>query len=126
MVEQMKPSGIDWIGDIPTSWHLKRVKYVIEDIKDGTHSTFGRVDSGEVLLSAKNVFDDGLHISENESEITHEDYLQIVSNGFPKKNDVLLCCVGTVGRCCVYQLDKPLAFQRSVSFESNNGTSLSF
>ena len=116
MVEQMKPSGIDWIGDIPTSWHLKRVKYVIEDIKDGTHSTFGRVDSGEVLLSAKNVFDDGLHISENESEITHEDYLQIVSNGFPKKNDVLLCCVGTVGRCCVYQLDKPLAFQRSVSF----------
>ena len=116
MVEQMKPSGIDWIGDIPQSWSLKRIKYVIEDIKDGTHGTFGRVDSGEPLLSAKNVFDDGLHISENESEISYEDYLQITSNGFPRKNDVLLCCVGTVGRCCVYIFDKPLAFQRSVSF----------
>ena len=27
MVEQMKPSGIDWIGDIPQSWKLKRYKY---------------------------------------------------------------------------------------------------
>lgn len=116
MTEQMKPSGIDWIGDIPQSWSLKRVKYVTEDIKDGTHGTYGRVDSGEMLLSAKNVFDDGLHISENESEISYEDYLEITSNGFPRKNDVLLCCVGTVGRCCVYTFDKPLAFQRSVSF----------
>ena len=28
MVEQMKPSGIDWIGDIPQSWKLKRIKYL--------------------------------------------------------------------------------------------------
>ena len=28
MTEQMKPSGIAWIGDIPESWNTKRVKYV--------------------------------------------------------------------------------------------------
>lgn len=28
MTEQMKPSGIDWIGDIPQSWKLKRIKYL--------------------------------------------------------------------------------------------------
>ena len=116
MAEQMKPSGIDWIGDIPRNWNTKKVKYVISDIKDGTHGTFDRVESGELLLSAKNVFDDGIRIGDNESEISISDYKSIVSNGFPKRNDVLLCCVGTIGRCCVYEYDKSIAFQRSVAF----------
>lgn len=116
MAEQMKPSGIDWIGNIPSDWNAKKVKYVISDIKDGTHGTFDRVESGELLLSAKNVFDDGIRIGENESEILILDYKSIISNGFPKKNDVLLCCVGTIGRCCVYEYDQSIAFQRSVAF----------
>lgn len=116
MAEQMKPSGIDWIGNIPLNWNAKKVKYVISDIKDGTHGTFDRVESGELLLSAKNVFDDGIRIGENESEISIPDYKSIISNGFPKRNDVLLCCVGTIGRCCVYEYDQSIAFQRSVAF----------
>lgn len=28
MIEQMKYSGIDWIGDIPSSWNIKRIKYL--------------------------------------------------------------------------------------------------
>ena len=116
MTEQIKPSGIDWIGNIPLNWNAKKIKYVISDIKDGTHGTFDRVDSGELLLSAKNVFDDGMRIGENESEISIADYKSIVSNGFPKRNDVLLCCVGTIGRCCVYEYDQSMAFQRSVAF----------
>lgn len=28
MIEQMKPSGIDWIKDIPISWHTNKVKYL--------------------------------------------------------------------------------------------------
>ncbi|MCQ4948626.1 restriction endonuclease subunit S [Bittarella massiliensis (ex Durand et al. 2017)] len=116
MKEQMKSSGIDWIGNIPLDWNAKKVKYVISDIKDGTHGTFDRVESGELLLSAKNVFDDGIRIGENESEISILDYKSIISNGFPKRNDVLLCCVGTIGRCCVYEYDQSIAFQRSVAF----------
>ena len=112
----MKDSGIEWIGSVPEHWNVKRVKYVIDSIKDGTHGTFDRVDTGEYLLSAKNVFDDGIRIGENESEISVTDYKSIVANGYPQKSDVLLCCVGTVGRCCVYEFDKPYAFQRSVSF----------
>lgn len=112
----MKDSGIEWIGTIPKHWHIKRIKYVIESIKDGTHATFDRIDSGEYLLSAKNVFDDGIKIGQNESEISVKDYKSIVANGYPRKSDVLLCCVGTVGRCSVYEFDKPYAFQRSVSF----------
>ena len=112
----MKDSGIEWIGKIPEDWSVKRVKYVIDDIKDGTHGTYERIESGKLLLSAKNVFDDGIRIGQNESEISEVDYKSIVSNGFPQRNDVLLCCVGTVGRTCVYEFDVSYAFQRSVAF----------
>ena len=32
MTEQMKSSGIDWIGDIPESWSIKRIKYCTDII----------------------------------------------------------------------------------------------
>lgn len=112
----MKDSGIDWIGKIPEHWSIKRIKNVVKGLTDGTHGTFERVDNGKLLLSAKNVFENGVIIGENESEISENDHKSIVSNGFPKKGDVLLCCVGTVGRCTVYDFDESIAFQRSVIF----------
>lgn len=105
-----------YIKQKPLDWKIKRIKHIILGIKDGTHGTFERLDAGEMLLSAKNIFYDGIHIGNNESLISEEDYKTIVSNGFPEKGDVLLCCVGTVGRCCVFNEEKPIAFQRSVIF----------
>lgn len=32
----LKPSGIDWIGDIPTAWSIIPLKYMIHSIKSGT------------------------------------------------------------------------------------------
>ena len=89
----------------------------IKKVKDGTHSSFNRVNgSGYYLLSAKNVFDDNLVITDSESEISKKDFLSIVKCGFPKKNDVLFTTVGSIGRTLVYKEDRPNAFQRSVFF----------
>ena len=88
----------------------------ISDIKDGTHGTFQIVDRGYPLLSAKNVYNNHLDIAENESLISTEDYYSIIANGFPRKGDILLSCVGTIGRCCIYSGMPKVAFQRSVAF----------
>lgn len=85
-------------------------------IKDGTHGTYNRVDNGVYLLSAKNIFNNHMEVTDNESMISFEDYSSIVSNGFPKENDILLSCVGTIGRCCIYTGTPRAAFQRSVAF----------
>lgn len=85
-------------------------------IKDGTHGTYTRIAEGRPLLSAKNVFPDGIHISDDESLISQNDHANIVSSGFPAKGDILVTCVGTIGRAFVYDLDYPMAFQRSVAF----------
>lgn len=30
MAREMKDSGIEWIGEIPREWEIKRIKYVAE------------------------------------------------------------------------------------------------
>ena len=87
----------------------------VAQIRDGTHGTFERKREGVLLLSAKNVFNGHL-VLEDESYISEADYLKIVENGFPTKGDILLSCVGTIGRCCIYTGKPQAAFQRSVAF----------
>lgn len=33
---KMKDSGIDWLGDIPAHWEVKKLKYIFESIQTGT------------------------------------------------------------------------------------------
>ena len=115
-----KPSGVEWIGDIPEKWKTMKLKHVLSDYQDGTHASYKRVLSDYPLLSAKNVFEEGIKITDEESTISESDFKSIVSNGFPKQGDIAICCVGTIGRCCLYTLSEPQAFQRSVTFLRTN------
>lgn len=114
--EQYKDSGVAWLGEVPSHWETIQFRRVVKNIKDGTHGTHARESSNYPLLSAKNVFNNGLYISDNESCVSEDDFKLITSNGFPKKNDLLITCVGSVGRCCLYPFNEPMAFQRSVAF----------
>lgn len=112
-----KDSGYEFIGKIPLDYETAKISMLSTGMTDGTHGTFERLDEGRILLSSKNVREDGIEIGNNESYISEEDYKSIVASGFPKKNDVLLCCIGaSIGRCTLYPFAEPEAFQRSVIF----------
>lgn len=114
---KMKNSGVEWIGDIPEEWEVIKIQYLNQGLTDGTHGTYNRVDNGRLLLSSKNVREKDLLITDSESQISEEDYQSIISNGFPKKGDLLMCCIGaSIGRCIIYKYDEKYAFQRSVIF----------
>ena len=118
--DEYKDSGVAWIGDVPKHWEVLHLKHSLDGLQDGTHETYASVDVGKVLLSAKNVTEHGLIIGESERTISDIDYKEIVSNGFPQQGDILLCCVGTLGRCCIFENPFPIAFQRSVTFLGTN------
>ena len=96
------------------------MKFILAGIKDGTHGSYMRINDGELLLSSKNLSENGVTISDNESMISEDDYLSIISNGFPQKGDILFCSVGNVGKTCLYDFEKSYAFQRSVTFLRTN------
>ena len=114
---KMKDSGVEWIGDIPEHWKYSKLRYYIIGIKDGTHGTHENDEDGEILLSGKNVLNDFLSITDNERKIKKEEHKKIISNGYPKRGDVLVVSIGhTLGKVCQYDLDYPISFQRSVCF----------
>lgn len=117
----MKDSGIEWLGEIPKHWNISKLRYYLDGIKDGTHGTHVSTIEGKLLLSGKNIKNGKLVINENERKISLEDHQKITANGFPKKGDLLINVVGTIGQSCIYELDTPISFQRSVCFlRANN------
>lgn len=117
----MKDSGVEWLGQVPEHWNISKLKYYLDGIKDGTHGTHVSTTEGELLLSGKNIKNGKLVINDNERKISLEDHQKITANGFPKKGDLLINVVGTIGQSCIYELDTPISFQRSVCFlRANN------
>ena len=94
-------------------------KYTLNElcsfIRDGSHATHKDIDSKYYLLSAKNVINGSLELSEDERTISLKDYQTIYSKYNLSKGDVLLTIVGTLGRCCIIDNPSHIAFQRSVA-----------
>jgi len=84
-------------------------------IKDGTHGTHARVESGVPFLSAKNVNNGRLVWNDNDDQISYQEFLAITSVFAPRCGDLLLTIVGTIGRSALFD-GSEVAFQRSVAF----------
>lgn len=113
------------LGKIPTDWEVKKIGEFCS-VKDGTHGTYARHDKGCLLLSAKNILDNCLLITNDESFVSEKDYAEITANGYPQKGDILVSCVGSIGRCCILETDERIAFQRSVAFVRNRSANTRF
>ena len=91
------------------------LRRVTVSIKDGTHGTHERVADGVPLLSAKNVVDGRIVMSDAESLIAEPDFRAIHRTGYLRPGDVLLTIVGSIGRVAIFDMTEPVAFQRSVA-----------
>lgn len=92
-----------------------QLRRVTTGLNDGTHGTFERVVSGVPLLSAKNIVGGRVSLGNDESQISHNDFVLIHQTGYLRRGDVLLTIVGSIGRTAIFDLDEPVAFQRSVA-----------
>ena len=51
---KLKPSGVEWLGDVPEGWEVKRLKSVCLDIVDCKNRTPEQVDDGEFTVVRTN------------------------------------------------------------------------
>lgn len=81
-------SGVEWLGDIPANWEVKRMKYLGEAIIGLTYSPTEMVDKGEgtLVLRSSNV---------QNGKITYDDCVyvttEIPNKKRTKKGDILIC-----------------------------------
>ncbi|WP_212880444.1 restriction endonuclease subunit S [Tetragenococcus halophilus] len=85
-------------------------------LKDGTHGTHKNVENGPHLLSAKNIKNGKIKVTEDDRKISQEEYEQIHKNFQLKAGDILLTIVGSIGEAAVLQDPTGITFQRSVAY----------
>lgn len=117
----MKDSGIEWIGEIPEHWEVKRLKFLTE-IKDGTHDTPDYVDEGKntyPLITSKYIdyenktinFPDAKHISS-------EDFIAIYKRSNVEKGDIIMPMIGTIGNPVIIDTTNKFAIKNVALFKT--------
>ncbi|MDN6182051.1 MAG: restriction endonuclease subunit S, partial [Staphylococcus equorum] len=100
---------------IPT-WKQRKLGESLSILKDGTHGTHKNVENGPHLLSAKNIKNGKIKVTEDDRKISQKEYEQIHKNFQLKSGDILLTIVGSIGEAAVLQDPTGITFQRSVAY----------
>lgn len=104
----MKDSGIDWIGNIPKNWEVKKIKYIIQNNSDGikvgpfgsslTDAVVGNEDGEYKIYGQANLIRRDFNYGDN--FVTEKSYKQL-KNYEVLPNDICVSMMGTIGKCCV-------------------------
>lgn len=96
-------------------WQVVTLGDVCSKITDGSHNPPEKQDSGALMLSSQNIFDNKLNL-DNPRFIRQVDFDRENKRTDVSSGDVLLTVVGTIGRCLVVNDQMPkFALQRSVA-----------
>jgi type I restriction enzyme S subunit len=85
---------------IPEDWKISPLQEIADKITDGEHLTPKRSKSGFYLLSARNIRNGKLDVSDVDY-VELEEYNRIKNRCNPETGDVLISCSGTIGRVSI-------------------------
>lgn len=112
----LKDSGVEWIGEIPEGWEVKKIKHVTNKIGSGVTPSGGGttyLEEGIPLLRSQNIFFDSIEL-DGVAFISNKVH-QSMSNSQVFKGDVLLNITGgSIGRCYFVNIDIPLNVNQHV------------
>lgn len=102
--DKYKPSGIDWIGEVPEHWKLRRIRHLVKEDKDSIKiGPFGSSLTGKVIAHGDykvygqwNIIDKDFEAGQN--TVTEGTFNDLVSYQIVEK-DILISMMGTVGKC---------------------------
>ena len=104
---KMKDSGIEWIGEIPEGWEMRKLKYILKsekyNIKTGPFGTQLKGndlrEEGDVpVYNQRNVIDNQFH---SPSVFVTLDKANELAGFHTKTNDVLITSRGTIGKAAI-------------------------
>ena len=87
------------LGRIPVEWEVKTINDISIKITDGDHHTPKRSIDGIFLLSARNVLNGSIDLSDVDYVPEYE-YQRMIRRCYPESGDILISCSGTIGRVC--------------------------
>lgn len=93
----MKPSGIEWIGDIPDDWKVRRLKAISKLQTGNTPSTNNKNNYAETGFPWLKPDDLCGTIKESQAKVFLSPAGKLETRILPA-NSILLCCIGSIGK----------------------------
>lgn len=106
-------------GKLPKGWKWVDLGGLAEKVTDGEHTTPKRSAEGVLLLSARNIQNGYLNLS-NVDYVPEEEYQRIKKRCNPEYGDVLISCSGSIGRICAVPSNLCFTLVRSVALVKLN------
>ncbi len=100
--------------ELPEGWAWLRVCNLADKVTDGEHITPKRTEAGFYLLSARNIQNGHLDLTDVDY-VSTEEYDRIRKRCDPEEGDILISCSGSVGRVCRVPDDINFVMVRSVA-----------
>ncbi len=117
---KLKPSGVEWLGDVPEHWDIKPMKYVASVITGYAFSSDDFVDDGIPLVRIGDIKKDG-NVDLSNAKHLPDEFGQIYKKVMIHGGDIVMAMTGaTIGKAGRYESDKPaLLNQRVCIFRAN-------
>lgn len=93
----LKPSGIEWIGDIPGDWEVRRLKAISKLQTGNTPSTNNKNNYAETGFPWLKPDDLCGTIKESQAKVFLSPAGKLETRILPA-NSILLCCIGSIGK----------------------------
>lgn len=97
----MKPSGINWLGDIPITWELRRAKSLCSAIIDCKNRTPEFVHGGRFTVVRTTNVRDGEYIPNGSYPTDERNYRIWTHRGPPRVGDVFFTREAPAGEACL-------------------------
>ena len=103
--------------ELPQGWAYATMSDICTKIVDGDHNPpiAQKAESEYIMISSKNVVNDSIIHLDDVRHLSRADFELSNARTQVSKGDVLFTSVASLGRTCIYDLDYPITFQRSVT-----------
>ncbi len=112
----LKPSGVEWLGDVPEHWEVRPFTKSVVDRADYRGATPEKIDAGVTLVTAKNIRKGWIDYEVSKEYVAREKYEQIMRRGLPKTDDLLLTMEAPLGHAALVDREEVALAQRVVRF----------
>jgi type I restriction enzyme, S subunit len=85
----MKPSGIEWLGDVPEHWEVTRLKHATSRIVDCPHDTPAYSEDGDFLVIRTSDLDNGVLFPAEMQRVNGEEYFLRIRREAVLKSDIV-------------------------------------
>jgi type I restriction enzyme, S subunit len=111
----LRPSGIDWHGQVPEHWNVIALKHVLSGLIDCEHKTAPAVDDSEFRVVRTTAIRDGQLNWEGTYCTTASAFNEWTQRGVPEPGDVIFTREAPAGEACIVPPDHPVCLgQRTV------------